>query len=98
MTIEPLSDERLAEIRAGLEGVTPGPWVYSEEEGGDELISSPGERGDVHWDTKYYPSGLRSADAAHIARCSPDTILALLSRLVMAEADRNAVAGAFRWF
>lgn len=31
MTTEPITDERLAEIRAGLEGLPEGPWSYRDQ-------------------------------------------------------------------
>ena len=54
-----------AELLAGLEGVTPGPWVPS------------------------------VANAAHIARCSPENIRALLDAL-SAERERREKAEAWR--
>lgn len=55
---EPISDENLAAIRAGLEGVTPGPWV---RHGGKFPY---GWKGDV-----FAKDAASIVDASHIARC-----------------------------
>jgi hypothetical protein len=80
-----LTPEQLDEIEKGCEGVTPGPWVYSED-GDDDFISSPKGRGDVHCDTSYYPSGLKTEDAMHFARLDPTTVRELV-RLARMGAD-----------
>lgn len=84
------------ELEAGLEGVTPGPWVYSPER---HTHDSP-----IHRDvplplyndgtpmTYYGPHlggvvgssewiWLTEADGKHIARCDPDTIRALIDEI-----------------
>lgn len=53
-----ISDKTLAELKAGLKGVTPGPWFVT-------------------------------GDAAHISRCDPQTIAALIARLEQAERERD---------
>ena len=99
-----ISDERLNEMLAGLEGVTPGPW-YIGQLGTQKMehvvdfgpppkspfmVVRPGTPakpamggftgfsagGVVHADDDSSP-----ANAAHIARCDPDTIRALLTEL-----------------
>lgn len=73
-------DQIIADLRAGLEGVTPGPWFeYSEPEVGyfhsvhaNDPESKYGSHSPV-WDNPY--------NTAHIARCSPDNIAAILNAL-----------------
>lgn len=74
------TDAEIAELRAGLEGVTPGPFTTSislSPMGGTEraiFCESAGVIAQI--------DGVgRDALAAHIARCSPDFISALLARL-----------------
>lgn len=81
-----------AEMRAGLEGVTPGPW--------QRFRSDPAEGVNCHWiraqpspalrgfskeiayvEGTYYADGENEKNADHIARCSPDNIAALLDAL-----------------
>jgi hypothetical protein len=71
------------EIRAGLEGVTPGEWKAAKPADAPSLVRAV-----------YYHNGLRhtafialcdcggqnnEANAAHLARCSPDRIATLLN-------------------
>lgn len=98
---EPLSDERLAEIRAGLDGVTPGPWRVCETHEG-EIIGRPSwpcrRHGvDGEWrvaiaDELDGATFEQDANAAHIARLDPQTVAAILSRLDKAEAGLDALA------
>lgn len=74
--------DKLDEIEAGLEGVTPGPW---ELDGGAEISA---------WNVNneivmriFDEGGHSAADAAHIARLDPDTVSALIARVRKAEAD-----------
>ena len=73
---EALSDAKLNEMLEGLEGVTPGPWITSRREnrpidGASYEIGAPdrGVAGMMH-----------AKDAAHIARCDPDTIRYLVTQ------------------
>lgn len=85
-----MTDAEIAELRAGLEGVTPGPWTISASNVGrtdavgitasdDEWVVA-----DV-WSDVPEMEKAAAANAAHIARCSPDKIAALLARLDAAE-------------
>lgn len=83
-----------AEMRAGLEGVTPGPWCY------DNYMAKPGDMPE-RWFGIYEMfeddppiltttnEGNAETIAKHIARCSPDNIRALLDALDAAEAANH---------
>lgn len=96
-----MTDAEIAELRAGLEHCTPGPWVLeietsehvdeSDEDRQPEVyvcspatvcdytvVATMGRAEAIRHDRK-------SRDAAHITRCSPDKIAALLARLDAAE-------------
>lgn len=92
-----ISDERLAELKAGLEGVTPGPWGFNSArfkkdgeydcavtarfDGKRQCIAEAFGR-ITEKDTQN-----ATALAAHIANCDPDTIASLIARLEAAEAN-----------
>lgn len=83
------------ELKSGLEGVTPGPYV--------SVVRHEMDREDS-WSVKAQPhSALRGftklvadvfseKDAAHIARCSPDNISALIEWGEAMERERDALA------
>lgn len=86
-----LTDEQIAAIRDGTEGATPGPWVLSERSRHNQSIDGgawfefcrvvvrmEGDPDDA-------PAGL--ANAAHIARCDPDTIHALATEVLESRAE-----------
>lgn len=70
------TDAELAELRDGLEGVTPGPWANNAS---GHVYSKPLMK------TIMKPWNANGDDPIHIARCSPDRIRALLARLDAAE-------------
>jgi hypothetical protein len=93
-----LTDEAIAAIRDGCEGVTPGKW--------QALRSDPAEGVNCHWikaqpspalrgfskeiayvGGTYYADGPDVRDAAHIARCDPDTIHALATEVLESRAE-----------
>lgn len=93
---DPISNERLAEILAGLEGVTPGPWFQTGapwfRSGDGVLAGSPdGNIAFLIADTddfaggreeyQGFPLGDKERDAAHISRCDPDTIRSLIEEV-----------------
>lgn len=91
-----LSDNELAALEAGLEGVTPGPWHLAGPALRDDLSS---------WLLHGTPEGMLAiireenqgrhygkANAAHISRCDPDTIRRLILRLRAAENDNPLVS------
>lgn len=72
-----ITNERLAEMLAGLEGVMPGPWdvkTHEEWEEGFDFFSGPEN-------TFTFRADVEPEDAAHIARCDPDTIRTLITEL-----------------
>jgi hypothetical protein len=78
------------ELREGLEGVTKGPWraVRDFPDRGDwdgMIVQEMAEQPDGHIrGSRLYDGdcdGFSEADAAHLARCDPDTIRALLDEL-----------------
>lgn len=81
------------ELRAGLADVTTGPWesdygaIYGDmdKDGLATVASTTLPRGPLG--TKLTKHWMR--DAAHIARCSPDRIAALLDALDAAERERD---------
>jgi hypothetical protein len=82
---ERLTDEKLAEMLAGLEGVTPGTWVASKDKrrwNPNYVESAKAHIADI------IPCGVNKKDdseaeanAAHIARCDPDTIRTLIEEV-----------------
>ena len=77
-----LTDEQIAAIRDGCEGVTPGPW--SQNSGirtwimaGKLNVATIPQANDGDWSP---------TNAAHIARCDPDTIRSITSELLKARA------------
>ena len=94
-TAEPVTDidNLIAEMRAGLEGVTPGPWAYVPDHFSDGSI----KRRSVCVDRSKYDwidliSDLNNApDAAHIARCTPANVAALLDEIERLRADNAAL-------
>lgn len=77
------TDAEIADLREGLEGVTPGPWqwVYDEDPMMQCWRLAPGIM--LVDGTDCTPGGdkIDRANAAHLIRCSPDFIAALLARL-----------------
>jgi uncharacterized small protein (DUF1192 family) len=90
-TAQPVTDINalIAEMRAGLEGVTPGPWAYVPDHFSDGSIKRRSvcvERSKYDWIDLI--SDLNNAsDAAHIARCNPANIAALLDKIERLRAD-----------
>lgn len=87
------SPDLTQELRAGLDGVTPGPWrVFETRQSriANQTHVGPYPRGVAHI-TSWGTDEPRASNAAHIARCSPENIRALLDALaakdiVLAEA------------
>lgn len=70
-----VSNERLAEMLAGLEGVTPGPWIKDVNPTTDFLYGT-GQKGRMHIGS--IPS---KHDREYLTRCDPDTIRAMILEL-----------------
>ena len=76
--MSPVSDERIAEMLAGLQGVTPGPWYHAK--GREEYhlgweVGAPNAAISVCF---------KAEVSAHIARCDPDTMRSILTELQQA--------------
>ena len=82
------------ELRAGLEGVTPGPWrsvggiLEDDDEGNSRFFVRPVKSEGWQVVQTFGPHG--SANAAHIARCSPDNIAKLLDHIAALAAQLAA--------
>jgi hypothetical protein len=95
-----LSNEQIAAIRDGCEGVTPGPWRrYSKSPHVARDTARPDPHPNVgsvlvaecgnYRDKELVPFNMDRwlADAAHIARCDPDTIHALATEVLESRAE-----------
>lgn len=77
---------RIAALRAGLEGVTPGPWKLSRYRGITVYADQWGRRYSTivaRCDSNAYED---EANSDHLARCDPGTIKDILDALEAAEA------------
>jgi len=72
-----LTPERIDEIERGCEGVTAGPWHAEPKVGRGAWIKGAAEE----WTAVAcgFDGTSAAANAAHIARCDPDTIRALIA-------------------
>ncbi len=87
MVTSPLSDEALEAIEAGCAGVTPGPYRVEDKSGvyGDMFKVAECECDhDMRWRTA-------RANAAHISRLDPATILSMVHEIRAARTARAAV-------
>jgi hypothetical protein len=78
-----LTDDEIKALLEGCEGVTPGPWVPW-----GSLVTRPDNDNTL---AMCYPNIVADDDpgedlATHIARCDPQTIAELCTRLLSAEA------------
>lgn len=92
---------KAAEIRAGLEGVTPGPWTAHLPEGGAWSVDADHLQETVCRVEPWSPEQ-DEKDAAHIARLDPATVLAFLDErdqhLALIEQQAAELAEANRLF
>jgi hypothetical protein len=76
-----LTDDEIRALLEGCEGVTPGPWQLEQNlTYGFYINSEESDVGPIACDIPIVQ------DAAHIARCDPQTIAELCTRLLNAEA------------
>jgi len=100
MTPSPAGKQKLAEIVAGLDGVTPGPWlpIYTGDAAGSmwevrQKDTDPTNK--HHWPARVAASvvGIRYTDnhpnADHFARCDPASIRSILDYVQMVEQERD---------
>ena len=83
MTIDTL----IAELRAGLEGTTPGTWGRNDTDDYAEIIA--------HDLTRPVALVGRADDADHVCRCSPDNVRALLDHIERLTDPRQIVGGGY---
>lgn len=85
--------EIVNEIKNDLEGVTPGPWFSAELQLPPSVMPVPVAflQGPPRVVQDRDASGFRPADAAHIARCSPDNIAIILNALSEATSRGEAL-------
>lgn len=96
-----LTDTQIKAIRDGCEGVTPGPWQTLRSDPAEgvnchwiKAQPSPALRGFskevAYVGGTYYADGPDVRDAAHIARCDPDTIRAAMDEIAESRAAHAA--------
>ncbi len=84
--------KNLKDMVAGLEGVTPGPWheMHAKRDTGSMITRVGADPDDTviarAFDRPEYGE-LGKVNAAHIARCSPDTIRAIAAHVAEQEAE-----------
>lgn len=88
-----VTGERLEEMLAGLEGVTPGPWVKGRR---GEHLPVNGPCHEVGSPTRGIGTSMYAPDACHIARCDPDTMRSILTELIARRAADTGAVGVYR--
>lgn len=95
-----MPDEEIERLIAGLEGVTPGKWIARPDPRGNVEWEVIKENPDDASDPWFIAMCFDSADGAttealarHFARCSPDAIARLLSRLTVEITARKEAEG-----
>ncbi|MFP1634124.1 hypothetical protein ACLB6G_20535 [Zhengella sp. ZM62] len=90
-------NEILDQIERGLEGVTPGPWKPHRNNAFWELVPNNAGTNGIPYSIADFcasdPSdtrGLQEANAAHIARCDPGTMRAIIDAYRQMEARAEA--------
>ena len=102
----PITAEAWQQIVDGLEGVTPGPWAW-ESHGRDDTFgvgllldeNDQPQSGEQPTGLMFVAESVaaevtNASDAAHIARLSPDTILAIDARMKALEAENKRLKAA----
>lgn len=88
------TDALAAEMLAGLEGVTPGEWAVDECDTHSAICMPAGKSHVSKW--RHLFSTLSHNDAAHLARCNPVNIRALLSEREEMKAEIERLQSALR--
>jgi hypothetical protein len=79
------TDAELAELLAGLKGVTPGPWYISTDDDGEQFIEAKYQTSPLSTYVVSIAYEMRDAELRYLPLVSPDRIRALLARLEAAE-------------
>jgi hypothetical protein len=79
-----LTDDEIKALLEGCEGVTPGPWQLLGW--GPMGLYGKGDLRDAEYIARFRADLIEDGNAAHIARCDPETIAELCARLLDAEA------------
>lgn len=82
-----ISDEKLDEIIAGCAGVTPGPWVAYHDTCAQCEKNGTAEYGISQLPGGYHAPFGEKADAEHIARLDPATVLSMGARIKAQDAE-----------
>lgn len=92
---ERVEDELIDAMLSGLEGVTPGPWVYGSKFLGAYVDGDTTQYLRIARDgaEDSYDGDLWNANAAHIARCDPDTMRSILTELKALRASHADAGG-----
>lgn len=91
MTQQSVEDDKLREILAGCEGVTPGPWVVYHDTCAQCEKNGTAEYGISGLPGGYHAPFGKKADAAHIAACDPQTITSIITELLASRSKLKAV-------
>lgn len=92
-----IEEERIDEMLAGLESVTPGPWASDRH-----FSIGPRSQMDDQSFAMMLPiadifGGNQTADTDHIARCDPDTIRSILTELKELRAQGGVRVAPLEW-
>lgn len=96
-------NEIIDQIEHGLEGVSPGPWACVEVKtqvgrafriGAGEMIEKGKGACIIYDDYPCDPDNQRSRNAAHIARCNPDNMWAIIDAYRQTEAENTRLRAA----
>ncbi len=97
--MDTLSDERVEEIIAGCEGVTPGPWTYEVQPFGSAIAKDSRCIATAHYNLAIIGTLLPHAEnASHIARLDPQTAASLATELLALRKRVGELEGALKPF
>lgn len=78
-----ITDERLREMLAGCQGVTPGPWIRHESDRETSVVApATGTVVVVPWGANTTAFHNAHRDAGHLSRLDPQTITSIVTELL----------------